>query len=159
MVPVAGNRKGRRRISLYPAGSDERSPSTQVAVGAISASVCAVFAVAMSLVLFFVPHGKYTAFLARPWRFDPAGFHALLLAVAAVLLCFGFLRVSRVAACISLVVVLAITVFFGIAHAHAQAMGFMGMLLAGTLVGIRGVFRLHKLRVSQHGSEPRLHRG
>jgi hypothetical protein len=108
----------------------------------------------MSLVIFFLPHGKYGAFLAQPWKFDPAGFYALAVAAASALLCFGFLRVSRVAACLSLLGVLALTILLATKSAHPRAMGSMGLLLAGNIIGMRGVFRLHKLRKANKAMEP-----
>ena len=142
-------RMRRRGISLYPHGADPHAATSQVAAGAIAASLFAVFAVAMALVLFFLPHGEYTAFLIRPWKFDPAGFYALLAAAMAALLCFGFLRASRVAACVSLLGVFALAIFLIGKEARPQAMAMVWLLFAGALIGTRGVFRLHKLRVAQ----------
>jgi hypothetical protein len=134
-------KKDRRHgISLYPRGADPRAAASQVAAGAIASSLFAVFAVAMAIILFVIPHGEYTAFLSRPWRFDPAGFYALLAAAIAGVLCFGFVRVSRIAPCVSLVGVSALTIFLIGKEARPQLWGWSGCCLLVRLSEPEGSF-------------------
>lgn len=109
----------------------------------------AVIAFMLALGFLFVPHGEYTAFLSRPWKFDPMGFYVLLAATVGAILCYGFVRVSRVAACVSIAGMIVLAVLVVLKGAHPKAIGGIGFLFAGSLIGARGVFRLHKLRKMQ----------
>jgi hypothetical protein len=139
-------KKRNREISFYPPGADPHAVKSQIAAGAIVTSMFAVIAFMLALGFLFVPHGEYTAFLSRPWKFDPVGFYVLLAASVAAILCYAFVRESRVAACVSLAGMIVFAVFMVLKGAHPKVIGWVGFLFAGSLVGVRGVFRLHKLR-------------
>jgi hypothetical protein len=147
-------KKRNQEMAFYSPGADPNAVSSHIAVGAIVTSMFAVIAFLMALAFLFVPHGEYTSILSRPWRFDPIGFYVLLAAVIAAILCFGFVRVSRVAACVSLVGMFALAVFLVWKGAHPKAVGWVGVLFAGALIGTRGVFRLHKFREMQANNDP-----